>query len=126
MRRLTVRRQMVTVMTVSTLRNYLKSVSSQGCEFTIGKVDSHHLSIRADYTSGGTTKHAHVVLPAYATGFPDDATSHNLNVVLDPLSFANLASSAEREVFLPLLGRETLEHYEHMHPNADLPVSRCC
>ncbi len=113
-------------MTVSALRDYLKAADSANCRFTIDKVDRDRVSIRGDHVFEGKKKHCHVLLPAYPTGLPDDAVSHNLNVVLDPLGFENIESSAERQVFAPVLGHEILDHYERMHPGSDFPVSRCC
>ncbi len=113
-------------MTVSALRSHLQGVSSTTCKFTIEKVQRDRISIRCDYVVSGKKKHSHVSLPAYPTGSPDDTPANNLNVVLDPLNFENVASCAEREIYAPLLGSETLAHYQRMHPDSDLPVSRCC
>lgn len=113
-------------MTVSALRDYLKNASNANCRFTIDKVERDRVSIRGDYVFSGKKKHSHVLLPAYPTGLPDDAVSHNLNVVLDPLEFRNTESSTEREVFAPVLGHETLDYYERMHAGSDFPVTRCC
>lgn len=113
-------------MTVSALRSHLENLSSATSRFTIDKVHRDRISIRCDYQFAGKKKHSHVTLPAYPTGSPDDAPANNLNVVLDPLDFANVETDAEREVFAPLLGHEMLAHYERMHPDSGLPVSRCC
>ena len=126
MHRLTVRRQNVAVMTVSALRDYLKAAGSANYRFTVDKVARTQVSIRGDYVFSGKKKHSHVLLPAYPTGLPDDAVTNNLNVVLDPLGFENVESSAERQVFAAVLGHEILDHYERMHPGSDFPVSRCC
>jgi hypothetical protein len=126
MHKLTVRRQDVTVMTVSALRSYLESVSGPSCRFTIHKVHRDHVSVRGDYRLSGKNKHSYVLLPAYPTGSPDDAPCNNLNVVLDPLDFEDVDTCAERDIFAPVLGREVLAHYEKMHPHAALTVSRCC
>lgn len=126
MHRLTARRQNVTVMTVSALRDYLKNVSNSSCKFTIDKVDRDRVSIRADYVFSDKKKHSHVLLPAYPTGLADDAVSNNLNVVLDPVNFTNVESSAERQLFAPVLGDEALAYYERMHAGDGFPVTRCC
>ncbi len=126
MHRLTVRRQNVTVMTVNALRTHLPSLNSATSSFSIDKVQRDRVSIRCDYQLLGKKKHSHVTLPAYPTGSPEDAPSSNLNVVLDPLSFENVESCAEREIFAPLLGHEVLEFYQRMHPESGLTVTRCC
>ena len=113
-------------MTVSTLRSYLADVSTSTCRFTVHKVHRDHLSIRGDYLLSGKRKHAFVLLPAYPTGYPDDAPSNNLNVVLDPLDFEDVDTCAERDIFEPVLGPEILAYYEKMHPHAALPLTRCC
>ena len=113
-------------MTVNALRSHLDGLSSATCKFTIEKVHRDRISIRCDYVFLGKQKHSHVSLPAYPTGSPDDAPANNLNVVLDPLNFENVEAAAEREIYAPLLGHETLAHYERTHPASDLPVSRCC
>jgi len=117
---------MVAVMTVSTMRSHLEGLSNNACRFTVSKVHGDHVSIRADYTLAGKKKHASVVLPAYPTGSPDDAPSNNLNVVLDPLHFEGAPGSEERDVFAPLLGHDILDHYAKTHPDAAIPISRCC
>ncbi|HTV65766.1 MAG TPA: hypothetical protein VMD98_09185 [Bryocella sp.] len=126
MYRLTSRRQNINVMTVSMLRSELESLSTAACRFSIAKVHRDHVSVRGDYTLSGKKKHSLLLLPAYPTGWPDDETCNNLNVVLDPLSFEGIQDCTERNVFAPLLGREVLEHYEKMHPDAAMPISRCC
>lgn len=126
MHMLTGRRQNVTVMTVNTLRSHLESFSRPDCKFSIDKVHRDRVSIRADYFLSGNRKHSCVLLPAYPTGFPGDAPCNNLNVVLDPLSFVDADTHAEYHVFLPLLGHEVLAHYEKLHPQEGLPISRCC
>ena len=123
---LTGRRQKVTVMTVSTLRSHLESVSGPGCRFTIHKVHRDRVSVRGDYVHSGKSKHSYALLPAYPTGSPDDAPCNNLNVVLDPVDFEDVDTCAERDLFAPVFGPEVLAHYEKMHPHAALPVSRCC
>ncbi len=123
---LTERHQNVTVMTVSTLRSQLESISRRSCRFTIHKVHGDHVSIRSDCAESGIRKLSYVVLPAYPTGCPNDAPCSNLNVILDPLTFIDADTTAERDVFAPLLGHETLAHYEKMHQHVGLTVSRCC
>ncbi len=126
MRMLTGRRQNVTVMTVSTLRSHLESISSATCRFSIDKVHRDRVSVRSDYIVSGKRKCSYVLLPAYPTGSPDDAPCNNLNVVLDPLGFVDVDTCAEREVFAPVLGHELLAYYEKLHPHAGLVVSHCC
>ncbi len=126
MHRLTARRQIVTVMTVNTLRAHLAGLSNTACRFTISKVHRDRVAIRGDYMLSGKKKHSSVVLPAYPTGSPDDAPCNNLNVVLDPLQFEGVQSCEERDVFAPLLGHDILAHYEKTHPDAAIPISRCC
>ena len=126
MHRLTGRRQNVTVMTVSTLRAHLETISGPACRFTIHKVHGDHVSICGHYTLSGIRKHSYVLLPAYPTGCPSDAPCSNLNVVLDPLAFVDAQTCADRDVFASLLGNETLAHYEKMHQQEALSVSRCC
>ena len=126
MHTLTGRRQNVTVMTVSTLRNHLQSVSSLTCKFAIHQVRRDRVSVRGDYVLSGKRKHSYVLLPAYPTGSPNDAPCNNLNVVLDPLAFVDVDTCTERDVFAPVFGHEILAYYEKMHPHADLPMSRCC
>ncbi len=126
MQTLTARRQSVTVMTVSTLRAHLGSISSPACKYSVDKVHRDRVSIRSDYLLDGKKKHSYVLLPAYPTGYPDDATCNNLNVVLEPLDFVDIESCSERVMFAPLLGLDMLAYYEKMHPHAGLPVSRCC
>lgn len=123
---LTGRRQIVTVMTVSTLRSHLESFSGPTCRFAIHKVDRDRVSVRAEYVFSGQKKRSYVLLPAYPTGYPDDAPCNNVNVVLDPVDFVDVDSCAERDVFAPVLGQEMLAYYEKMHPHAGLTVSRCC
>lgn len=126
MHTLTGRRQNVTVMTVSTLRNHLERVSSPTCRFAVHQVRRDRVSVRGDYVLSGRRKHSYVLLPAYPTGSPDDAPCNNLNVVLDPLAFVDVDTCTERDVFAPVFGHEILAYYEKMHPHADLPMSRCC
>jgi hypothetical protein len=126
MYRLTSRRQNITIMTVNALHEHLKSLSADDCQFTIAKVHGDRVSVRADYSRLGKTKHSVVVLPAYPTGWPDDETCNNLNVVLEPVSFENVHDCAERYVFAPLLGHEILAHYEKNHPDSTVPLARCC
>jgi hypothetical protein len=126
MHTLTARHQIVTVMTVSTLRAHLERISGPACRFTIHKAHRDRVSIRGEYSLSGKRKHSYVLLPAYPTGYPGDAPCNNLNVVLDPLDFVDVETCAERETFAPLLGKEMLEYYEKMHPHAGMPVSRCC
>ena len=123
---LTGRRQNVTVMTVSTLRSHLESVSRSACKFSVHKVDRDRVSVRGEYVLAGKKKRSYVLLPAYPTGYPGDAPCNNLNVVLDPLDFVDVDTCAERDVFAPVLGQEMLEYYEKMHPHAGLTVTRCC
>ncbi len=123
---LTARRQNVTVMTVSTLRTHLDEISRPDCRFTIDKVRGDRVFIRSDFTLSGVRKHASIVLPAYPTGCPNDSPCHNLNVVLDPLEFVGADTCAERDVFAALLGEEALTHYEKMHQQQGLHVTRCC
>ncbi len=126
MQTLTARRQSVTVMTVNTLRAHLESISNRTCRFTIHKVQRDRVSVRGEYLLSGKKKLSYVVLPAYPTGYPDDANCNNLNVVLDPVDFIDVDTCSEREEFAPFLGKETLAHYEKTHPHASMPFSRCC
>jgi hypothetical protein len=126
MQRLTERRQNVTVMTVSTLRVHLEDISRSGRRFTIHKVRGERVFIRCDYAVAGMRKHAVVVLPAYPTGYESDVPLRNVNVVLDPLEFADAETCADRAVFAPLLGEEVLAHYQKMHQQTGLSMSRCC
>ena len=126
MQTLTARRQSVTIMTVNSLRAHLESISSRACRFTIHKVHRDRVSIRGEYVLSGKKKLSYVVLPAYPTGYPDDAHCNNLNVVLDPLEFIDVETCTEREEFAPLLGHEILAYYERTHPHAVMPFSRCC
>jgi hypothetical protein len=126
MQTLTTRRQSVTVMTVNTLRTHLDSISSRTRRFTIHKVQRDRVSVRGEYALLGKKKLSYVVLPAYPTGYPDDALCNNLNVVLEPLDFIDVDTCTEREEFAPLLGVEMLAYYERMHPHAGMPFSRCC
>jgi hypothetical protein len=126
MQRLTERRQKVTVMTVSTLRSHLESISRRGRRFTVHKVQGERAVIRCDYTAVGVRKHTDVVLPAYPTGYESDAPPRNVNVVLDPLEFVNAETCADHDVFAALLGEEVLAHYEKMHQQVGLSMSRCC
>jgi len=96
------------------------------CRFAIHKVDRDRVSVRAEYVFSGQKKRSYVLLPAYPTGYPDDAPCNNVNVVLDPVDFVDVDSCAERDVFAPVLGQEMLAYYEKMHPHAGLTVSRCC
>jgi hypothetical protein len=123
---LTARRQNVTVMTVSSLRDHLDAISRPTCRFSVEKVRGDRVSIRSDFTLGGIRKHASVVLPAYPTGCPNDSPCHNLNVVLDVLEFVGTDTCAERDMFAPLLGEEALTHYEKMHQQQGLHMTRCC
>jgi hypothetical protein len=123
---LTERSEKVTVVTVSTLRALLKSLASPSCTLSVHKVHRDRVSIRADYTMENRRSHSELLLPAYPTGCPADAPANNLNVVLDPLGFVDADSHEQRHVFVPLLGHELLEHYEKMHPQDGLTVSRCC
>ncbi len=123
---LTARRQNVTVMTVRTLRAHLDEISRPDCRFTVDKVRGDRVSVRSDYTLSGVRKHASVVLPAYPTGCPNDSPCNNLNVVLDVLEFVGADTCAERDLFAPLLGEEALTHYEKMHQQQGLHMTRCC
>ncbi len=123
---LTSRRESVTVFTVNALRSHLEKISSAACRFSIHKVHSDRVTVRADYVVTGKDKRSFVVFPAYPTGWPDDAVCNNHNVVLDPLQFEDAAEHSEREMFEPLLGHEILHNYENMHPAPSEPVSRCC
>lgn len=126
MHTLTGRRENVVVMTVSTMRSHLANVSSRECTFSLHKVHADRVSIRSDYFLSGKGKRSYVLLPAYPTGFPGDAPSNNLNVVLDPIGFVDADSHAERDIFAPVVGHEVLVHYEKMHQHEGLPMSRCC
>jgi len=126
MRRLTERRQSVTVMTVSTLRDELERLGRAACRFSLHHVHHDRVSVRAEYVDSGRKKHSSVVLPAYPTGSADDGPSKNLNVIMDPVEFIDAQNAAERHVFEPLLGHEVLAHYEKLHAQSDVPVSRCC
>ena len=126
MQTLTARRQSVTVMTVNTLRTHLESISNRACRFTVYKVHRDRVSVRGEYVLAGKKKQSYVLLPAYPTGYPDDAHCNNLNVVLDPIAFEDVDSCTEREEFAPLLGDETLANYDRTHPHASMPFSRCC
>ena len=126
MQRLTERRQSVTVMTVSTLRSHLESISRPARRFRVHKVQGDRAIVRCEYAVAGTRKHTDVVLPAYPTGYESDTPPRNVNVVLDPLEFVNAESCADHDVFAPLLGEEVLAHFEKMHPHVGLSMSRCC
>jgi hypothetical protein len=104
--------QSVNVVTLSTLRGHLETISTPDCRFTIENLISG--------------KKISVVLPAYPTGHEHDVPG-NPNVVLDPLAFVNAETCAETEVFAPLLGRDVLDYYHKLHPHTDgFAVSRCC
>ncbi len=126
MRRLTERRQSVTVMTVSTLRGEFERMGGAACRFSLHNVHHDRVSVRAEYLDSGKKKRSSVVLPPYPTGSPDDGPSNNLNVVMDPVDFLNANSATERHVFEPLLGHEVLAHYEKLHAQSAAPVARCC
>jgi hypothetical protein len=126
MHRLTDRCQNATVMTVSTLRNFLETVSHAGCKFTIRKVQRDRVTIAGEHAATGKKKRSYMLLPAYPTGWPDDASCNNLNVVLDPVSFEDVEGCAERDLFAAVIGQDILRHYENTHPAAGLRVTRCC
>ena len=112
-------------MTVRALREHLERVSTDACSFSISKVQRDRVAIRADYAAQAAKKHALLLLPAYPTGWPEDAPCNNLNVVLDPIAI-ECADCAERAIFAPLLGPDILAHYEKTHSHSEAPVSRCC
>lgn len=123
---LTDRCEKITVMTVSALRSRLEQLSNAGCSFAVHKVRNDHVSVRADYRHEGNKKRSFVILPAYPTGWPDDATCSNVNVVLEPLRFDAADDACEREMFAPLLGHDVLHYYETLHPDNGVAVTRCC
>lgn len=125
MRRFTKRFHRVDVATLSTLREHLEWISTPGCKFEVDKLSRDRVTVRCESFASGKRRDFFVVLPAYATGHPDDVPG-NPNVVLDPLDFLKTETHADREVFAPLLGHDLLEHYEKMHPQENLPASRCC
>ncbi len=126
MHTLTERQQDVVVMTVTTLRHHLENVSRRDCKFSVDKVQRDRVTVRCDSLLTGQKARSYVVLPAYPTGFPGDAPSSNLNVVLDPVSFVDAETPAERHLFVPVIGHEVLTHYEKLHPQEGLTISRCC
>jgi hypothetical protein len=126
MHTLTARHQIVTVMTVNTLRDHLERISRSARKFTIHKVQRDRVSVQCEYTLSGKGKKSYVLLPAYPTGHSGDSPCNNLNVVIDPLDFVGVDTCAERDTFAPLLGDEMLAHFERMHPHAGLLVTRCC
>ena len=124
MRILSKRFQSVNVVTLSTLREHLETISSSDCKFKIEKVRGDRVTVRSESLISG--KKISVVLPAYPTGHEHDVPA-NPNVVLDPVEFINAGTCEEWEVFTPLLGKEVLDHYHKLHPHTDgLAVSRCC
>jgi hypothetical protein len=123
---LTKRFQSVNVVTLSTLREHLETISKPDCKFKIEKVRGDRVTVRSESLIAGKKTNSSVVLPAYPTGHEHDVPA-NPNVVLDPLSFINAETCAEWEVFTPLLGQEVLAYYHKLHPHTDgLVVSRCC
>jgi len=126
MHMLTKRFQSVNVVTLSTLREHLETISSDDCRFKIEKVRGDRITVRSESLISGKKRNSSVVLPAYPTGHEHDVPG-NPNVVLDPLAFVNAGTCAEREVFVPLLGQDVLAYYHKLHPHTDgLAVSRCC
>ncbi len=124
MRILSKRFQSVSVVTLTTLREHLETISTPDCKFTIEKVRGDRITVRSE--SSISRKKISVVLPAYPTGHEHDAPG-NPNVVLDPLSFVNAETCKEAEVFAPLLGQDVLDYYHKLHPHTDgFAVSRCC
>jgi len=115
--------QSVNVVTLSTLREHLETISSPECRFTIEKVRGDRITIRSESLISG--KKISVVLPAYPTGHEHDVPG-NPNVVLDPLAFVNAETCAETEVFALLLGCDVLDYYHKLHPHTGITVSRCC
>ncbi|MGA2961232.1 MAG: hypothetical protein ABSD96_06120 [Candidatus Korobacteraceae bacterium] len=116
--------QSVSVVTLSTLREHLETISTPDCKFKIEKVRDDRITVRSESLISG--KKISVVLPAYPTGHEHDVPG-NPNVVLDPLSFAGADACAETEVFAPLLGHDVLDYYHKLHPHTvGLSVSRCC
>ena len=124
-RRFTKRFQSVDVVTLSALREHLESISNHDCKFQVEKAGHDRVTIRCESLADGKHVHSFVVLPAYPTGHSDDSPT-NPNVVLDPLGFANADTHEERERFLPLLSHDVLVHYEKMHPQSGLKMTRCC
>ena len=124
-RRFTSRRQNVQVLTLSSLREFLETISDHDCKFQVEKVSRDRVSVRCESMTKGKRVHSSVVLPAYPTGHSDDEPT-NPNVVLDPLEFTNAATHEEQHKFLPLLGHDVLVHFEKMHPKAGLKMTRCC
>ncbi len=124
-RRFTKRSDSVTVVTVSLLRERLDGISTSACKFAIEKVGRDRVTIRAERLGSGKHMHPCVVLPSYPTGHADDVPG-NPNVVLDPLEFLHAETHTEREIFLPLLGHDALLHFEKMHPQSGLTMTRCC
>ncbi len=121
-RRFTKRFQVVNVLTLSSLREHLESISTPDRKFRIENAGRDRVTVRVETGNG---QHAAVVFPAYPTGHPDDQPT-NPNVVLDPLEFVKAETHAQREAFLPLLDHDILAHYEKMHPSAVMPFNRCC
>lgn len=124
-RRFTNRFQGVHVLTVSTLREHLDSISTPDYMFQVEKVSRDRVIVRAQKPGSGKHPFPAVVLPAYPTGHADDQPG-NPNVVLDPLDFVNADTHTEREIFVPLIGHDVLMHYEKMHPQSGLQMTRCC
>lgn len=117
--------QSVNVVTLSTLREYLETISSPDCIFKIEAVRGDRVTVRRESLIAGKKASSSVVLPAYPTGHEHDVPG-NPNVVLDPLAFVNAETCEEREVFAPLLGQDVLEYYHKLHPHIGLVASRCC
>lgn len=124
-RRFTSRRQSVQVLTLSSLREFLDSISNHDCRFRVEKVTRDRVTVRCESLSEGKRTHSDVMLPAYPTGHADDEPT-NPNVVLDPLEFHNAEDHESRHRFLPLLGHDILAHFDKMHPKAGLKMTRCC
>ena len=125
-RRFTKRSQTVTVVTLSTLREQLESLNrQQEGKLLIEKVSRDRVTIRWEAAASGVRVQSWVVLPSYPTGHEDDSPT-NPNVVLDPLEFVGADTHEERERFVPLLGHDVLVHYEKMHPQPGLKMTRCC
>jgi hypothetical protein len=117
--------QGVNVVTLSTLRDHLETISGSDCKFKIEKVRGDRVTVRAESLISGKKTDSSVVLPAYPTGHEHDVPG-NPNVVLDPVSFVNAETCVEREVFCPLLGHDVLAYYNKLHPHTGLSISRCC
>jgi hypothetical protein len=125
MHMLTKRFQSVNVITLSTLREHLETISTPDCKFTIEKVRRDRITVRNERWISGKRGYSFVVLPAYPTGHDDDVP-YNPNVVLDPLVFVNADTCVEREVYALLLGHDVLAYYDKLHPHTGPCLIRCC